>query len=137
VRVFGSVNVCTLSCARQTDCRADEECVALQRTGLSLEQGGWAHQCVARLAAPPAGTATAGAPCVEDPLNRRPDEACAAGLLCVPETGGKRCRDVCRAPSDGRAGRSCAGGLLCYAVVPFSAQENRFDEPEVVGVCLP
>lgn len=136
-RPLGTVSVCTLSCAGQGDCRADEECVALQRSGVPLEQGGWAHECVARRAAPPDGTAAAGQACFEDPLDRPPAEVCAPGLLCVPEPSGSRCRQVCRASSDGRPSATCQPGFLCYAVVPFSAQENRFDEPSVVGVCLP
>lgn len=135
-RPIGAISVCTLSCVTQSDCRADEECVALQRTGLPLEQGGWAHQCVARHVAPTPGTAGVGEPCFEDLLGRPPNEVCAPGFLCVPEPAGKRCRTVCRARSDGLASGSCASGLLCYAVVPFSGQEKRFDEPEVVGVCL-
>jgi hypothetical protein len=135
-RPIGAVSVCTLSCTRQADCRDDEECVALQRTGLPLEQGGWAHQCMARRAAPPPGTAAAGQACSDAPIHRPPEEVCAPGLLCVPEPSGARCREVCRARSDGRASGTCGSGRFCYAVVPFSAQENRFDEPDSVGVCL-
>jgi hypothetical protein len=132
---IGSVSVCTLSCTTQTDCRDEEECVALQRTGLPLGQGGWAHECMDRRTAPRAGTATAGQSCFEDPENRRDDEICAPGLLCVPEPKGNKCRAVCRALTNGNAS-TCTGGL-CYAVVPFSAQESRFNEPNAVGVCLP
>lgn len=136
-RPIGAISVCTLSCASQADCRADEECLPLQRAGLPLESGGWAHQCVERRVAPRAGAANVGDPCFEGPLERPLGELCAPGLLCLPEPAGHRCRTVCRARSDGAASATCGSGLLCYAVVPFSAQETRFDEPEVVGVCLP
>jgi hypothetical protein len=131
------ISLCTLSCITDVDCRPDEECVALQRTSLRLEAGGWAHQCVARRAAPPAGTVLAGESCFDGDSERPLDELCAPGLLCIREPTGNRCRSVCRGRSDGHPSGTCAAGFLCYPVVPFSAQESRFDEPDVIGVCLP
>jgi hypothetical protein len=137
-RYIGAVEVCTLSCFDQSNCRDDEECVALQRTGLSLAKGGWAHECMDRDRVPLPGSATAGQACVEDPTNRRADEICAPGLLCMPEPGGNKCRAVCRASTSGAVSvGGCNGGNGCYAIVPFSAQEDRFNEPNAVGVCLP
>lgn len=139
------VSVCTLSClvfgglsgtSTELGCRSNEECVALQRTGLFLERGGWAHQCVARDRAPVAGLLTDGQLCFED-ASRAPSDRCAPGFLCVPEPLGDRCRATCRARPDGVPTATCVPGYLCYGVVPFSAQEQRFDEPDVVGICLP
>jgi hypothetical protein len=136
-QLLGSdVRVCTSSCFDASDCHSDEECIALQRTGLALEAGGWAHQCAERNRYP-AGAAKAGEPCFDDQVSRPPSERCAPGHLCVPEPAGDRCREVCRARADGEPSATCSLGLHCLAVVPFSAQESRFNEPYVIGVCIP
>jgi hypothetical protein len=129
-RSIGIVSTCTTSCRSDADCHANEECIALQRTGLALEDGGWAHQCIARADAPPDGSAKAGEPCSAS-------QVCMSGFLCIPEPSGSFCRSECRANTDGSVSRGgCPNGTACYAVVPFSAQDTRFDETDTVGVCL-
>jgi hypothetical protein len=138
----GIAKLCTASCLPGRGCDANEECVAFQRDGLTLADGGWAHECRSR---PPArGRATLGTPCADEVNLTGPDpitpdsEICEPGLLCVPGPSGARCRRVCGAPADGSPGRDvCEGGTSCYAVVPFSSQSARFDESYAVGVCLP
>jgi hypothetical protein len=122
-----TVGTCTLSCFRPTECPSTEDCVALQREGFSLEDGGWAHRCVPKGSVAD-GTAKRGEPCI--------DGVCAAGLLCIPEPGRQTCREICQAPIDGiPERRGCPAGELCFAIVPFSGQTAAFEEPYVIGVC--
>jgi hypothetical protein len=130
------LGTCTLSCLRSSDCRSGEACAALQREDFSLEQGGWAHRCVAESEIAQ-GTASEGQPCVDPAARRGGADVCGLGLLCLPDPDGKRCREVCRGSTDGRpTGGGCPSGRLCHAIVPFSGQGSSFDEPYAIGVCL-
>lgn len=132
----GQIGTCTLSCLRTSDCRAGEVCAPLQRDAFALERGGWAHRCVPQSEVAE-GTATEGQDCVEPAGARGGANVCALGFLCMPEIGGKHCRQVCRGSADGTpAIGGCPTGRLCYAVVPFSGQASSFEERYAIGVCL-
>lgn len=132
------VRLCSASCLpSRGGCDPSEECVAFQRSELTIAKGGWAHEC-RPAGRSRVGTVDIGGDCADFVRDRSDSEICRPGLLCIPSPDGAKCRRVCAAPTDGTPGADivCATDERCLAVVPFSSQSNRFDENYAIGVCL-